>query len=74
MEIKIGVQHINREVVIETEESAQAVEKSLAEAISSSGLFTVSDAKGRKVVVPGAAIGYVEFGVENARRVGFGAV
>lgn len=74
MEIKIGVQHINREVVIETEESAKAVEKSLSEAISNGGLFSLSDNKGRKVVVPAAAIGYVEFGVENARRVGFGSL
>jgi hypothetical protein len=30
------------------------------------------DGKGRRVIVPSAALGYVEMGSEEKRRVGFG--
>lgn len=72
MEIKVGIQHINREVVVETAESAADIEQALAKALADNALFTVSDERGRKVIIPAASIGYVDIGEENARRVGFG--
>ena len=74
MEIKVGIQHVNREVVVESSESASAVEKGLAEAMKNDSFFTVTDDRGRKVLIPAAKIAYVDLGEENARRVGFGAV
>lgn len=74
MEIKVGVKHINREVVIETTDKPEQVEKSLADALADDGVFSVTGERGRKVLIPAASIGYVEFGEENARKVGFGAV
>lgn len=74
MEIKIGVSHINREVVVETDESADDVSAKLADALASGTLFTVADSKGRQVLVPAAQIAYVELGAETARPVGFGAI
>ena len=73
MEIKVGIQHVNREVVVESSESASAVEKGLAEAMKNDSFFTVTDDRGRKVLIPAAKIAYVDLGEENARRVGFGA-
>ena len=72
MEIKVGIQHINREIVFESTDSAKAVEDSLVKALEDGSLFTVTDERGRKLIVPAASIGYVDLGEETTRRVGFG--
>ena len=74
MEIKVGIQHVNREIVVETTESAADIEASLANAMSDETFFTVTDERGRKVLIPAAKIAYVDLGEENARHVGFGSV
>ncbi len=74
MEIKIGIQHVNREVVVESTLSSDEVEKAVSDAIDAGGVLALNDEKGRKVLVPAASIGYVDIGEENARRVGFGSV
>ncbi|WP_296667926.1 DUF3107 domain-containing protein [Demequina sp.] len=72
MEIRIGVQNISRELAIDTEMTADAVAAAVAAAVAG-GTLDLTDAKGRRVVVPSAAIGYVDIGEETKRRVGFGA-
>ena len=72
MEIKVGIRQVAREVVLETEESADAISKALTEAMKNDGLLSLSDTQGRTVLIPAASIGYVELGQEHARRVGFG--
>lgn len=72
MEIKVGIQHINREIAVETAETAAEVEKNLASALKSDGLLTLTDERGRKVVLQAKLIGYIDIGEENARKVGFG--
>ncbi|WP_059013220.1 DUF3107 domain-containing protein [Streptomyces specialis] len=75
MEIKIGVQHTPREIVLESGQSAEEVESSIAEALSGSGkLLTLVDEHGRKVLVPADRVAYVEIGQSAQRRVGFGAL
>ena len=74
MEIKVGIQHVNREIVVESSESAADIEESLAKAMSQETFFSVTDERGRKVLIPAAKIAYVDLGEENARHVGFGAV
>lgn len=74
MEIKVGVRDVAREVVLESNASAAEVEAALSEAILGQGMFTLTDDKGRKVLIPSAQIAYVELGSEHARTVGFGAV
>ncbi|MFV0458834.1 MAG: DUF3107 domain-containing protein [Actinomycetales bacterium] len=71
MEVKIGVQNVARELVLETDESAKEVGAKVAKALSGSAL-ELSDTKGRMLVVPASALAYVEIGVEEQRRVGFG--
>jgi len=72
VEIKIGVQHAQRELTVEVNESPDEIEKLVSDAISSGdGVFAITDTKGRKVVVPGARIAYVEIGTGVAGTVGF---
>ncbi len=74
MEIKVGIQHVSREIVVETTESAADIEKSLEKALGGDGFFTVTDERGRKVLIPASKIAYVDLGQENARHVGFGTL
>ncbi|MGF7234386.1 MAG: DUF3107 domain-containing protein [Frankia sp.] len=75
MEVKIGVQQVPREIVLESTQSPDQVESAVAEAIKSDlGLLTLVDEKGRRVIVPIAKIAYVEIAEAEARRVGFGAL
>jgi hypothetical protein len=71
VEVKIGVQHSPRELVVETNETADGVEKIVADAVASEGIITLTDAKGRKVIVPAAKLAYVEIGGGVAGQVGF---
>lgn len=74
MEIKIGIQNIAREVVVESDDVSEHIEKKLIDALANDGVFTLTDTKGRKVIVPASHIGYVDLGNENPRPVGFGAL
>ena len=46
----------------------------MAEALASNGIFSLTDDKGRKVLIPAAQVAYIDLGTENARPVGFGAL
>ena len=71
MEVKIGVQHAARELVVETDETAETVEKLVAEAVGSEGVLALNDNKGRRVLVPAAKLAYVEIGGGVSGHVGF---
>ena len=71
MEVKIGIQHAPRELVVETEQAAEAVEKLLADAVAGDTVFVLTDTKGRRIIVPGAKIAYVEIGSATMGHVGF---
>lgn len=74
MEVKIGVQSVPREIVVETDTPAEEVERLLAAALAAGdhAVFALSVAKGGRILVPADKIAYVEFGANEARRVGFG--
>ena len=74
MEIKIGIQHVAREITVETESTAKEVEANLEKALADGTLLAVTDEKGRKVLVPADKIAYVDLGQEKPRTVGFGAL
>ena len=71
MEVKIGIQNAARELVVETNESADAVEKLVSEAVASDGVLAITDARGRRVIVPAARLAYVEIGGGVSGQVGF---
>ncbi|GAC1504120.1 MAG: DUF3107 domain-containing protein [Pseudarthrobacter sp.] len=72
MEIKIGIQNIGREIVLESTEDADALATVVEAAITKGTELRLKDDKGRIIIVPGNALGYVEIGAEEARKVGFG--
>ncbi|MEU6883196.1 DUF3107 domain-containing protein [Streptomyces sp. NPDC046712] len=75
MEVKIGVQHAPREIVLESGQSAEEVERAVADALAGKAtLLSLTDEKGRKVLIPAEKIAYVEIGEPAVRRVGFGAL
>lgn len=74
VEIKIGIQHVNREVVVDTTTASDEVVAAVHTALTDGGVLTIEGERGRKVIVPGGAIGYVDVGEETPRKVGFGAV
>ncbi len=75
MEVKIGVQHANRELVLESEQTPEEVQQAVADALSGkSTLLQLTDDKGRRVIVPADRLAYVEIGEVSIRKVGFGAI
>ncbi|WP_026532058.1 DUF3107 domain-containing protein [Arthrobacter sp. H41] len=74
MEVKIGIQNVNREIVLESSETAEALAEVVSKAITGGTELRLTDSKGRQVIVPASVLGYVEIGAEEQRRVGFGAL
>ena len=70
MEIKIGVQQSPRELVVDSPLSAEDVENAVREAISG-GVLSLTDNKGRRVIVPGDRLAYVEVTTSITGTVGF---
>lgn len=73
MEIKVGIQHVAREITVDSSATAAEIEKELLKALSDETILTLTDSKGRKVLVPVDKIAYVDLGQEHTRPVGFGA-
>jgi Protein of unknown function (DUF3107) len=73
VEVKIGVQHSPRELVIASPKTPDEIAAEVSKAMSSSkdGLLTLVDERGRRVVVPVDRIAYVEIAEADQRRVGF---
>ncbi|NGO70033.1 DUF3107 family protein [Streptomyces boncukensis] len=75
MEVKIGVQHAPREIVIESKQTPDEVESAVSSALGSdSSVLGLEDEHGRKILVPADRIAYVEIGEPSGRKVGFGAI
>jgi uncharacterized protein DUF3107 len=76
VEVKIGIQSVPRELVVETDTPAEDIERDLSAALEKGGpaVLALSVTKGGKVLVPADKIAYVEFGGAEARRVGFGNI
>jgi hypothetical protein len=70
MEVKIGVQNANRELVLDVDQSGDDVEKALGQALEN-GVLSLTDTKGRRVLVPADKLAYVEIGSPTIGQVGF---
>ena len=73
MEITIGVQNVPRELVVETDATAEAVAKQVRKALETGSVIEITDTRGRQILVPSGNVGYVEIGDET-RLVGFRAL
>lgn len=74
MEIKVGIQHVTREVMVDSTQSKADVEEAFASAVADGTVLSLTDERGRKVMIPASKIAYLDLGEENTRRVGFGSV
>ncbi|WP_346844480.1 DUF3107 domain-containing protein [uncultured Rothia sp.] len=72
MEIKIGIQHIQREITIDSEESTNDVKAKITEALANNSVLELTNSKGAITLIPASQIGYVELGAETKPRIGFG--
>jgi hypothetical protein len=62
VEVKIGVQNVAREIVVESEQSPEEVEALVTTALTDGGLLSL------------ATIGYVDLGAGKKGSVGFGTL
>ena len=77
MEVKIGIQSVPRELVVETDATAEEVERNLAAALTAANgkaIFALTTQKGGRVLVPADKVAFIEFTTDQARRVGFGNI
>lgn len=72
MEVKIGVQHSPRELVLDSSQTPAEVEKIVTETLSDDdGVLNLVDEKGRRIIVPVSKVAYVEIAEASPRKVGF---
>ena len=75
MEVRIGVQHATRELVIDSTETTESILATVSAAVSGEvSVLALTDERGRQVVVPSDKLAYVEIGEPESRRVGFGSL
>ncbi|HEX4287643.1 MAG TPA: DUF3107 domain-containing protein [Trebonia sp.] len=76
MEVKVGIQSVPRELVHETDSTAEEVERDLTAALAKEGkgIFALNTQKGGRLLIPAEKIAYIEFSTDQARRVGFGNI
>jgi hypothetical protein len=77
VEVKIGIQSIPRELVVDTDATAEEIERDLAAALSAKdrpAILAMGTQKGGRVLIPADKIAFVEFGGDQSRRVGFGNI
>jgi hypothetical protein len=72
VEVKIGVLHTPREIVIESAQTPAEVEEMVTAALGKTdGTLSLVDERGRKIIVAANLIAYVEIAQAAERRVGF---
>ena len=72
MEVKIGVLHTPREITLDSNQTPAEVEEIVAAALKSvDGQLSLTDERGRRVIVPANLIAYIEIAQADGRRVGF---
>lgn len=70
MEVKIGVQQVAREIAIDVEMTSDEIEAAVTAALDG-GVLALSDAKGRRIVVPGDKLAYVDVSTSVSGQVGY---
>jgi hypothetical protein len=75
MQVRIGVQYVPKELVVETNQSADEVQQALADALNEGhSLFVIQDERGGRIVVPADRLAYLEIEESESRQVGFGTL
>jgi uncharacterized protein DUF3107 len=72
VEVRIGVQHATRELVIDSAETTDAILATVTAAVTGEvTVLALTDERGRQVLVPSDKLAY---GEPESRRVGFGSL
>lgn len=71
MEIRVGILHAPREVLVDSGASAEELQAAVDTALAKGTTLKLTDAKGRVVLIPAAHIAYVDIAGPDTRRVGF---
>jgi hypothetical protein len=72
VEIRIGIINAPRELSFESNQSAAEIADAVAAALDGGATsLRLLDDKGSVYLVPTSALGYVQIGTEESRRVGF---
>lgn len=71
MEVKIGVIHASRELSIDTDLDAPAVEELVRTALAEGSALSLVDGRGRRIVVPAEKVAYVDVTTSTTGQVGF---
>jgi hypothetical protein len=75
MEVRIGVKGAPRELVLDSNQSADELQKTIDAALKDNApTVTLSDEKGRRIVVATDKLAYIEIAESEGRKVGFGAI
>jgi hypothetical protein len=77
VEVKIGIQSIPRELIVDTDTPPEEIERALATALSGADgqrIFAVDTLKGGRLLIPADKIAFLELSPDQARRVGFGNI
>ena len=75
VDVKIGITESPRELVVHTDQSSDDAHALVQAALTGNEkILSLTDDKGVRVLVPVERIAYVEVGVPESRRVGFGTV
>ena len=74
MEVKIGVLHTAREIVLDSPLAPDEVEQAVAAALKGvDWQLVLTDDRGRKAIVQANLVAYVDIAQADTRRVGFAA-
>jgi Protein of unknown function (DUF3107) len=75
VEVKIGIQSVARELVVDTDATPEQVERDLSAAFGTEhGVLGLTSRSGNRVLVPADKIAFIEFAGTESRRVGFGNI
>jgi hypothetical protein len=77
VEVRIGIQSVARELIVETDTPTEEIERDLSAALESDNtraVFALKLEKGGRVLIPADKLAYVEFVGPESRRVGFGNI
>ena len=74
MEVKVGVKGAARELSLESAQTPEEITEAVKHALTDGGILSLTDEKGRQVIVPVDKLAYIEIGEQVERRVGFGAI
>jgi hypothetical protein len=78
VEITIGVRDIAREITLDVSGDADTIVSDVTAVLTKAAkgdgaaVLDLTDEKGNRTIVPASALGYVQIGASEPRRIGFG--